>query len=77
MAQDVASAFDAPYDQERDAFVTRTQDGENEVWPGQDITVLGGAALKVYPIGAGAWIWDEIATSNAVFGTSASTALSE
>lgn len=48
------------FDSERDSFVTRSSDGKNEIWEGQTIIVLGGPHVKVYGVGAGAWIWDEI-----------------
>jgi hypothetical protein len=48
------------FDAERDAFVTVSQDGEGEVWAAEVVTVSDGSAMKVYPVGAGAWIWDEL-----------------
>ena len=48
------------YDPERDAFVTSGIGGEEEVWRGSEICTLDGSRIKVYGIGAGAWIWDEI-----------------
>ena len=60
VAQEVAKAFEARYDQRRDCFITRSQEDEAEVWQAQDISVLGGAVLRVFPIGAGAWIWDDV-----------------
>ena len=48
----------ARFDAERDAFVTLSQDGEEEVWAGEAITISDGTAVKVYPVGAGAWTWD-------------------
>ncbi|HOX58189.1 MAG TPA: hypothetical protein PLC99_14990 [Verrucomicrobiota bacterium] len=44
-------------DSARDAFVTRNQ--EEELWQGQSIVTTDGRLLKVYPIGACAWCWDE------------------
>ena len=52
----------ARFDAERDAFVTVSQDGEDEVWAGETITISDGSGVKVYPVGAGAWVWDEVAT---------------
>ena len=48
------------FDEERDAFVTGTQGDEDEVWASEQIVISDGSVLKVYPIGAGAWIWDTI-----------------
>jgi hypothetical protein len=50
----------ARYDAERDAFVTLSRDGEEENWAGEHIVVSDGSAIKVYPVGAGSWIWDEV-----------------
>jgi len=44
---------------EKDIFRTQGQDGDED-WEGRFITVLGGTEVKVYGIGAGSWIWDEI-----------------
>jgi len=60
VAQEVAKTFEGRYDKGRDAFITRSQDDEEEVWPAQEVVVLAGAALRLYPIGAGAWIWDDV-----------------
>jgi hypothetical protein len=49
----------ARFDAGRDAVVTVGQDGEEEVWGVQVITVTDGSRIKVYPVGAGAWIWEE------------------
>ena len=49
----------AKYDAERDAYVTVSQDRGDEVWAGETIAISDGSALRVYPIGAGAWIWEE------------------
>jgi len=48
------------YDAGRDCFVSTNSDGEEDIWPAEPISVLGGQRLKVYGIGAGAWIWDEV-----------------
>jgi len=50
----------ARYDAGRDAFVTLAQDGEEEIWAGEQIIISDGSAMKVYPVGAGSWIWDEV-----------------
>lgn len=48
------------YDPARDAFVTKREDlDEEEVDEATVILVKGRGALKVYPIGAGSWIWSE------------------
>lgn len=49
----------ARFDAEQDAFITLNQDGEEEVWPGQTVFISDGTGVKVYPIGAGAWTWEE------------------
>jgi hypothetical protein len=46
------------YDAQSDSFVTQGQD--EEIWPAQNITLVGGQTIKVYGIGAGSWTWDEI-----------------
>jgi hypothetical protein len=40
--------------------VTVSQDGEEEMWPAETVCLSDGSALKAYPLGAGAWTWDEI-----------------
>lgn len=47
------------YDLESDRFVTVASDGEEESWPAEFIKLPNGSTVKVYPIGAGAWTWDE------------------
>lgn len=47
------------YDATADTFITTTADGEEETWTGDSITMPDGGTAKVYPIGAGSWIWDE------------------
>lgn len=62
-AQRVIEALTDPkgkYDAERDCFVSANGDGEEEIWQAERIAVLGGQHVKVYGIGAGAWIWDEV-----------------
>jgi len=49
----------ARFDGERDAFVTMSQDGEEEVWPVAVIAIADGSRVKAYPVGAGAWTWEE------------------
>lgn len=41
-----------------DAFVTVSQDGEEEVWGAEGITITDGSSIKVYQVGARAWIWE-------------------
>ena len=48
------------FDSEKDCFVTRNSDGEDEIWEGRQIPVVGGQQVRVYGVGAGAWIWDEV-----------------
>ena len=50
------------YDAERDAFVSFGIDGDEEVWEGTVISTVGASSIKVYGVGAGAWIWEEIDT---------------
>jgi hypothetical protein len=47
------------FDEQRDAFVTVNDDGEEEVWGAELITVTDGSRINAYPVGAGAWIWEE------------------
>ena len=44
---------------ELDAFVTMSQDGEEDVWGVEVITIADGSRIKAYPVGAGAWTWEE------------------
>ena len=50
----------ARFDEHRDAVVTFNQDGEEEVWAAEVITITDGTRIKGYPVGAGAWIWEEL-----------------
>lgn len=59
-AQTVLAAL-APgwrYDEQADAFITPGDDGE-ESWPVAIVELPDGGAAKLYPIGAGSWIWGE------------------
>lgn len=47
------------YDLAKDVFIATNGDAEDEVWPAQLITALGPNHIKVYPIGAGSWCWEE------------------
>lgn len=60
-SQRVIAMMDNPnsrYGQGSDAFVTTGGDGEEEIWMGRWIEEKGGERIKVYPVGAGSWIWD-------------------
>jgi hypothetical protein len=48
----------ARFDGKADAFVT-VSNGESEVWPAEQVTITDGSQVKVYPLGAGSWIWEE------------------
>jgi hypothetical protein len=48
------------FDRERDCFVTTNSCGEEEIWHGQAVSVLGNVQLKLYGVGAGAWTWEEV-----------------
>lgn len=50
----------ASFDEAKDAFITDSTDGEQEVWEANQIDLPDGTRLKVYPIGAWSWCWDEI-----------------
>jgi hypothetical protein len=62
-AQKLIAALNDPkvrYDLATDVFTTRNGEDEDEVWPAQLITTLGPQQVKVYPIGAGSWCWEEV-----------------
>ena len=48
------------YDSGQDAFVTKMSDGEAEVWAAEMLQILGSQTVKVYPVGSGAWCWEEV-----------------
>jgi hypothetical protein len=48
----------ARFDEKADAFVT-VSNGEGEAWAAEEITNTDGSRIKVYPLGAGSWIWEE------------------
>ena len=50
----------ARFDSEKDAFITITEDGDEEFWQGQSIFITDGSSIKVYPVGAGSWCWNEV-----------------
>jgi hypothetical protein len=56
---DVLTESKGRYDADGDCFVTFDTDGADENWESQTITLLGNQQMKVYGIGAGAWIWEE------------------
>lgn len=49
------------YDKDEDAFVNVTGNigDDEEIWGAETIALADGGTIKVYPIGAGSWIWDE------------------
>lgn len=49
------------FDAKQDAFITGAGD-EEEIWQAEMVELLGGQAIKVYPIGAGSWCWEESST---------------
>ena len=51
---------EARFDAGRDAFVTLTTEGAEEVWAATTIHVTDGTRIKVYPIGGGVWPWGEV-----------------
>ena len=50
----------ARFDGKADVFVTVSQEGEEETWPAEEITITDGSRIRVYPLGAGSWIWEEL-----------------
>ena len=63
MAQKFIAALnqsDAHHDSSRDAFITKSPDGEEEVWAAEMLQILGGQTVKAYPVGSGAWCWEEV-----------------
>lgn len=52
------------YDSEEDSFYFILQEEtEPEGYPAEVIEAEEGQKLKVYPIGAGAWVWEELPTT--------------
>ncbi|SPE52203.1 hypothetical protein SBV1_1460023 [Verrucomicrobia bacterium] len=49
------------FDPKQDCFVTQNAQGEDQIWKGRLISMAGGKQVKVYGVGAGAWIWERIA----------------
>jgi len=74
LSQDMSALFDNTktfmrYNKEMDQYeffdaaAYATPEPNNlEIWPGQDILTPYGAVCRVYPIGAGSWIWSESET---------------
>ena len=52
------------YNAATDSFTTMISNGQEEVWPAEMISLPDGGTVKVYPIGAGAWIWEEVGGSS-------------
>lgn len=48
------------HDADTDTFITAKSEGEEELWPADTIALPDGGALKVYPVGAGSWIWENV-----------------
>ena len=48
----------ARFEEKADAFVT-VSNGEEEAWPAESVTITDGSRIKLYPLGAGAWTWEE------------------
>ena len=47
------------YDPGADAFITMMEASEPENWCAEIIHLPDGGTVKVYPIGAGSWIWEQ------------------
>jgi hypothetical protein len=48
------------FDAGADCFIAAIADAEEETWSAETITLPDGGSAKVYGIGAGAWIWEEV-----------------
>ncbi len=48
----------ARYDAVWDASIQVNDDGEDEVWPVESITITNGTQIKTHDLGAGTWMWD-------------------
>jgi len=53
-------ALKGQYDASDDRFVTLGQEGEEEAWNAELIQPHDGGTVKIFPVGAGCWRWDEI-----------------
>ena len=47
------------YDVNTDAFITAMENCDEEIWAAEIIHLPDGGTVKVYPTGAGSWIWEE------------------
>ena len=54
------------YDPAADKFITAMDPDEPENWPAEMIDLPDGGNVKVYPIGAGSWIWEQCEKEDAV-----------
>lgn len=50
----------AHYSRQSDAFIFKPSSGTPHVWKARVIRVRGGKKLRVYPIGAFSWCWEEV-----------------
>ena len=48
----------ARFESKADSFIT-VSNGEEEAWPAEQIAIIDGTQVKVYPLGAVWWIWEE------------------
>lgn len=53
----VLNPIDGRYDTVSDSFITVTCNGEEERWCANLIVLPDDEVVKVYPVGAGSWIW--------------------
>lgn len=55
------NSHDSRYDEKSDSFLVTFEEGSNEVetFEGMDI-VVDGETVKVYPLGAYSWVWEEL-----------------
>lgn len=51
---------EAHYDGQSDAFIVESASGSSHTWKAQIIRIRGGKKLRVYPIGAFSWCWEEV-----------------
>lgn len=59
MAQVLTLFPDVTYDAEQDAYMVPDDEGPYPV-RAETITTADGQTVKVYPVGAGSWCWDEV-----------------
>jgi hypothetical protein len=48
----------ARFDVDLNAFITVSQDGEEEVWENEIIGISDGTCINAFGLGAGAWMWE-------------------